>query len=245
MPFSFLQSSNIRSLGRTRATSLSLDTHAHVLPGLDNGPETLEDSIALLREMAKSGVRKVVATPHIMGDFYRNSIESICYARKLVEAELHAQKIPIALEVAAEYYLDVSFVAALETKAPLLPLDNQYLIFETSVVSVPPFLWETVALIKARGLKPVLTHPERYYYLQQNYERVLELRRQEVLFQVSILSLKSNHQPTRLLAERLILEGLATFVGSNAHNKQEWKQVTQAMDDKWSKILKEQKLIQE
>jgi len=245
MPFSFLQTSKIGSLGRTRAASLSLDTHAHVLPGLDNGPETLKDSVALLREMSKSGVRKVVATPHIMGDFYRNSVESICYARELVEAELYAQNIPVELDVAAEYYLDVSFVAALETNALLLPFNEQYLIFETSVVSMPPFLWEAIALIKALGLRPILTHPERYCYLQQDFARVLELRREGVLFQVSLVSLGSHHQPTRLLAERLVLEGLATFVGSNIHNKQEWKLVTEVLDGKWHKILKEQKLVSE
>lgn len=229
-------------MGSARTSVLATDTHAHVLPALDNGPETLEESIALLREMASDGVRKVVATPHVMGDFYRNSTESILRTRDLIAAELRKQNIPIELEVAAEYYLDVSLIAALENSPNLLTFNKKHLIFETSVVGVPPFLSEAIKQIKARELLPVLAHPERYYYLQNNFDKVLDLHQKGVLFQVSLLSLQASHQPTRLLAERLFSEGLVAFVGSNVHNQREWGQVREILQSKSYKILSDQRL---
>lgn len=229
-------------MARARTAVLAIDTHAHVLPALDNGPETLEESIALLRDMASDGVRKVVATPHIMGDFYRNSTESILRARDLIAAELRKRNIAIELEVAAEYYLDVSLIAALENKAPLLDFEKKYLIFETSVVGIPPFLSEAIKQIKARELVPVLAHPERYYYLQNSFQQVLDLHQKGVLFQVSLLSLQASHQPTRLLAERLFSEGLVAFVGSNVHNQREWGQVREILQSKSYKMFSEQRL---
>ncbi|TAF92358.1 MAG: capsular biosynthesis protein [Cytophagia bacterium] len=241
MSLSFLKLARTYASSKAKKPILLVDTHAHVLPDLDNGPDTLEDSIALLREMAKKGVQKVVATPHVMGAFYRNSPESICQAHKLVVTELTRQGININLSVAAEYYLDVSFMASLENKAQLLPFDKRYLIFETSVVGLPPFLWDAVAQIKNLGLTPVLTHPERYYYLQQNFQDVLDLQEAGVLFQISLLSLNSPHPPTRLLVEQLIAENMVTFVGSNAHNQQEWASIDDLMNNKWYKMLMDSK----
>ncbi|MFN8344256.1 MAG: CpsB/CapC family capsule biosynthesis tyrosine phosphatase [Spirosomataceae bacterium] len=229
MPFSFLQRKRNSAVGQSRSPSLLVDIHAHILPALDNGPCTLNESIALLQEMAMSGIRKIIATPHIMGDYYQNSTEDILQAQKQLRSELIRRCIPLELEAAAEYYLDVSFFSNLENNNPLLPIDNTYLLLETGIVGMPSFLDEAIEMIQHRNLIPVLAHPERYYYLQQDFEKVRRLHRNGVLFQVNLSSWQSGHQATRTLAERLVNEGLVSFVGSNVHNSRDWGPAREAL----------------
>ncbi len=231
MPFSFLQR-NRNATGISRAPSLLVDTHAHILPALDNGPETLDESIALLQEMCMYGIRKIIATPHIMGDYYRNSVEDIQQAKKRLQSELIRRCISLELEVAAEYYLDVSLLSTLENNQPLLPIGDTYLLLETSIVGMPSFLEEAIELVQRRNLIPVLAHPERYHYLQQDFDQVLHLHRKGVLFQVNPGSWQSPHQATRTLANRLIADGLVSFMGSNVHNTRDWNQVREALRSK-------------
>jgi tyrosine-protein phosphatase YwqE len=232
MPFSFLQRYRSSTAEISRFPSFLVDIHAHILPALDNGPSTVDESIALLQEMSRHGVRKIIATPHIMGDYYQNSVEAILQAQKQMRSELLRRCISLDLEVAAEYYLDVSFLSGLENKQPLLAIDNTYLLLETGIVGMPSFLDEAIELVQQRNLIPVLAHPERYHYLQQDFDKVHRLHRKGVLFQVNINSWQSAHSATRMLAERLVSEGLVSFVGSNVHNSRDWSQVREALRSK-------------
>lgn len=231
MPFSFLQR-NRSATGISRFPPFLVDTHAHILPALDNGPETLDESISLLQEMSLHGIRKVIATPHIMGDYYRNSVTDILQSQKYLRAELTRRCISIELEVAAEYYLDVSLLSTLENNQTLLPINDTYLLLETSIVGMPSFLEEAIDLVQQRNLIPVLAHPERYHYLQQDFEKVRRLSQKGVLFQVNLGSWQSSHQATRTLAERLVSEGLVSFVGSNVHNSRDWSHAREALRSK-------------
>ncbi|WP_428658210.1 tyrosine-protein phosphatase [Runella sp.] len=231
MPFSFLKR-NRTVAGFTRSSPFAVDMHAHILPALDNGPESVEESILLLQEMAANGVRKIIATPHIMGDYYRNTIEAIQFSLQRIRSELKRRCIPLELEAAAEYYLDVSLISMLENNQPLLTIAETYLLIETNIVGMPSFLPEAIKLARQRNLVLVLAHPERYHYLQQNFNLVVDLHKQGVLFQVNLGSWTSNHQGTRALAERLASEGFVSFVGSNVHNLRDWNQVNEALRGK-------------
>ncbi|MCU0341317.1 MAG: capsular biosynthesis protein [Spirosomaceae bacterium] len=231
MPFQFLKRQ--RSITeRPRLPVFAVDVHAHVLPGLDNGPATLDESIVLLQEMAAYGVRKVVATPHIMGDFYNNTNEGILFAYQQLKSALASRNINIEVEVAAEYYLDVSLVAKIESQQPLLLIANKYLLFETNIIGIPLFLNEVLQMLNARGIVPVMAHPERYHYLQQDFGIVRQLRDHGVLFQVNIGAWQHSHFATRQLAERLVQEGMVSLMGSNVHNAREWAQASDALRTK-------------
>lgn len=242
MSFSFLKRSR-NATGTQRPPNFLVDAHAHILPGLDNGPETLDESIALLNEMASYGIRKVIATPHVMGDYYQNSIEDIKHTQQQVRTELSRRSISIELEVAAEYYLDVSFLSTLETNQPLLPIGNTYLLIETNIVRMPSFLEEAIEMIQKRDLIPVLAHPERYHYLQQDFSEVQSLHQNGVLFQVNLGSWQCSHQATRTLAERLVSEGMVSFMGSNVHNSRDWNCTREALRSKTFALSVEKGLL--
>ena len=88
--------------------------HSHLIPGIDDGAKTIEDSIALIKELHALGYKKFITTPHIMSDFYRNTPETILGGLEQVREAIKAENIPVTIDAAAEYYLDDGFIHKLE-----------------------------------------------------------------------------------------------------------------------------------
>ncbi len=98
--------------GKTESITnlVSVDMHSHLLPGIDDGAASLEDSLILAQELSKLGFRKLICTPHIMGDFYKNTPEIIHEKLELLKRALIEEKIPLEVDAAAEYYIDEWFL---------------------------------------------------------------------------------------------------------------------------------------
>src|SRR6201746_2383199 len=95
--------------------SIMVDMHSHVLPGIDDGAKTPEDSIILIRKMMELGIKKIIATPHVMIDFYRNTPETITNALNILKAELIKENIDIPVEAAAEHYRSEEHTSELQS----------------------------------------------------------------------------------------------------------------------------------
>ena len=204
-------------------SALQADMHSHLLPGLDDGAETVEHSLDLLRALRDLGFRKLVMTPHIMGDFYKNTPEGIRAAlRCLQEAAAAAGLGDVALDCAAEYYLDEFLGRKLADGTEMLTFggDKRYLLFETSYMNEPLNLYEIIFELKAQGYRPVLAHPERYTYFYGRFEEVKKLRTDHgVLLQVNLNSLAGYYSPmAKRVAEQLIDQGLVDFAGTDTHH---------------------------
>lgn len=210
----------------TRASplaALGADMHSHLLPGLDDGAETVEHSLDLLRELRELGFRKLVMTPHIMGDFYKNTPEGIRAAlATLREAAAKAGLADVALDCAAEYYLDEWLGRKLRDGTELLSFggEKRYLLLETSYMNEPLNLHGTIFDLQAAGYRVVLAHPERYVYYYGRFGEIEKLRRDYgVLLQLNLNSLAGYYSPAaRKVAEQLIDGGLVDFVGTDTHH---------------------------
>ena len=203
--------------------SLQVDMHSHLLPGLDDGAETVADSLNLLRELRTLGFRKLVMTPHVMGDFYKNTPEGIRAALAGLQlAANEAGLTDVALECAAEYYLDEWLGQKLAEGSELLSFggEKRYVLFETSYMNEPFNLQATIFELKAAGYQPVLAHPERYTYYYGRFAEIRKLRQEYgVLLQLNLNSLAGYYSPTaRHVAEQLIDERLVDFVGTDTHH---------------------------
>ncbi|MFC6222561.1 tyrosine-protein phosphatase [Hymenobacter artigasi] len=211
------------SVAPATLAALATDMHSHLLPGLDDGAETVEHSLDLLRALRDLGYRKLVMTPHIMGDFYKNTPEGIRAALKLLrEAAAAAGLQDVALECAAEYYLDEFLGQKLADGTEMLTFggDKRYLLFETSYMNEPLNLFEIIFEMKAQGYQPVLAHPERYTYLYGRFAEIEKMRRDYgVLLQVNLNSLSGYYSPAaKKVAEQLIDGELVDFVGTDTHH---------------------------
>ena len=197
--------------------------HSHLLPGLDDGAETVEHSLDLLRALRELGFRKLIMTPHIMGDFYKNTPESIRAALEQLRAAAAAAGLgDVELDCAAEYYLDEFLGHKLADGTEMLTFggDKRYLLFETSYMNEPLNLFETIFELKAQGYRPVLAHPERYTYLYGRFGEIEKLRQDHgVLMQVNLNSLAGYYSPAaKKVAEQLVDGGLVDFVGTDTHH---------------------------
>ena len=197
--------------------------HSHLLPGLDDGAETVEHSLDLLRALRELGFRKLIMTPHIMGDFYKNTPESIRAALEQLRAAAAAAGLgDVELDCAAEYYLDEFLGHKLTDGTEMLTFggDKRYLLFETSYMNEPLNLFETIFELKAQGYRPVLAHPERYTYLYGRFGEIEKLRQDHgVLLQVNLNSLAGYYSPAaKKVAEQLVDGGLVDFVGTDTHH---------------------------
>lgn len=199
---------------------LEADMHSHVLPGLDDGADSMEQSLSMIREMHQLGYRKLIATPHVMGDFYKNSPHDIRAKLEELQRAVHEQQIPVELACAAEYYLDEWFVQKLADKQPLLTFGENYVLFETSFHNEPLHFQEIIFKIKSNGYIPVLAHPERYTYLYNRLNNLVDWHDNGLLFALNLNSLVGYYGPeAKKVAIKLVEHNLVDFVGSDAHSE--------------------------
>lgn len=195
-----------------------VDMHSHLLPGIDDGVKSIEESVSVIREFLKLGFKKLITTPHIMGDFYRNTPEIILSKLELVKARIAEEGINIQLEAAAEYYLDESLINKLQKGEKLLTFGENYLLIETSYLNEPSNFAESIALIKQSGYWPVLAHPERYQYLYRGFEKFEEIYALDISFQLNTNSLMGYYsKPAQIFAEKLMDKNMIHFIGSDCH----------------------------
>ncbi|RYY23222.1 MAG: capsular biosynthesis protein [Sphingobacteriaceae bacterium] len=197
-------------------STLGVDMHSHVLPGIDDGAQTPEDSIVLIQAMINLGIKKIIATPHIMVDYYRNTPETISNALAILKNELQKQHIDIEIEAAAEHLLDEGFEALLE-EGSVMPMKDNYLLFEMSFIDVHPNLIPLVQKIKDKGYKPILAHPERYPYF--TIENCRNLKSWGCDLQMNTISLTGYYGgKTKEMAEEMVDYNLVDFISSDMHH---------------------------
>jgi protein-tyrosine phosphatase len=209
--------------------SLHVDLHSHLLPGLDDGVKTFEEAEELILHFKKLGYNKLITTPHVMSDAYQNTEYGI--RSKTEELKQHLLSRNIAMEIvgAAEYYLDESLIHKLNTNQPLLTMAGKYFLFETNFLNEPLNLKEFIFLATTKGYKPVLAHPERYLYLQNNLEKAEDLINRGVLFQINVSSLTGYYsKSSQQTASKLIDKGWIHFLGSDCHHLQHVKLLHEA-----------------
>jgi tyrosine-protein phosphatase YwqE len=198
----------------------TVDVHSHLLPGIDDGVQTIEQSLALIQEFAELGYRKLITTPHVMGDFYPNTPEIISGKLAEVKQAVLSANIPIQIEAAAEYYLDEHFIDLVGNKAELLTFGDRYVLFEIGFMSEPLRLKSFIFDLMTLGYRPVLAHPERYMFYHKKIEALQDLIDRGVLLQLNINSITGYYsKEVRKMAEKLIDNKMIHFIGSDCHNQ--------------------------
>ena len=208
------------------------DWHCHLLPGVDDGVPTVEETLQVLSSYEREGIREVWLTPHIMEDV-PNTPASLRARYTELQA---AYPGPITLHLAAEHMLDSLFEERLR-QGDLLPLgkEGRHLLVETSYFRPPYGLHNILLRIKAKGYVPVLAHPERYLYMdKEEYEGLKQLG---VAFQLNLPSLVGAYGPeARRKAKWLLENRYYQFSGTDTHRLSAWESVIrqkQVSKDVW------------
>lgn len=196
---------------------LRCDVHSHFIPGIDDGAQTMDQTIELLTAMSDLGYRKVVTTPHNMADGYRNTPEIILGGLERVRDEVRRRGLAMEVDAAAEYYLDHELEQKVLDRRVLTFGDN-LLLFELPFISEPAVLLNVIFQMQTMGYRPVLAHPERYGYWHNDYSKYELLKERGVLFQLNTIALMGGYGPgVKRAAERIVDNGWYELIGSDCH----------------------------
>ncbi|MEZ4722015.1 MAG: CpsB/CapC family capsule biosynthesis tyrosine phosphatase [Flavobacteriales bacterium] len=197
---------------------LKVDVHSHFIPGIDDGADSMETSLELIGKMAEFGYKKVVTTPHVMSDYYRNTPDIIRSGCDKVREALSKAGIDIEIDCAAEYYLDAELMDKVK-KRELLTFGDNYVLFELPFLNEPPNLANVVFEMQLAGYKPVLAHPERYAFWHMDFDKYETMIDKGVLLQLNINSLTGHYSPiVKKIAQQLIEKGMIELLGSDCHH---------------------------
>ncbi|MCC6817868.1 MAG: capsular biosynthesis protein [Bacteroidia bacterium] len=198
---------------------LKWDMHSHILFGIDDGSKSLDYSLLMAERFIRNGYSKIIATPHIMGDYYPNNRVIIEEKLNHLNLALKEHDLPLEVHAAAEYYMDEFFLEKVRSKEDLLTFHDNHILVETSFMNRPVFFKQLFFEIRTLGLNPILAHPERYIYFQENYEDIEEIVQSGVKMQINLLSLSGYYSPgAKKLAQWLIKQGYYDFLGTDAHS---------------------------
>lgn len=213
---------------------MMIDIHAHLLPGVDDGAETLAESLAMIRRAQQQGIRGIVLTPHFYPD--KDMASSIEDNKKLLEKLKQAVReagLEIFLFLGNEIFYSQDTLEQLE-KGYYTTLNNsRYLLVETmrhalDCYSLTVFLNQ----LRLRGYIPILAHPERYEFIQNDPNVLVRLVQDGNLAQLNLLSLighyGSNAQAT---AEILLTHNMVHFLASDAHAPKAYDRFGAALDE--------------
>ncbi|WP_293892580.1 CpsB/CapC family capsule biosynthesis tyrosine phosphatase [Flavobacterium sp.] len=195
-----------------------VDIHSHLLPGIDDGATSIEDTACLIKGLEEIGIKKFITTPHVMGEVWKNTRPEI---QKKLLATIHELEIPsinIRLKAAAEYMIDEEF-RELFKKEQLLTLKENYVLVEMSYISPSIQLYDILFELQSAGYQPILAHPERYNFYHRSLDEYKKLKNVGCLFQLNMLSATGYYgEQVVKISNFLVKEGLIDFIGSDVHH---------------------------
>lgn len=194
-----------------------VDIHVHILPGIDDGPGSLEESIEMAKVAKERGVSAIIATPHANRTF---SNGKTLIEKKTTDLNKALKEANIEIEVypGVEYRVSPDILSELEDGSLQTLANSQYLLIELPFTEVPFYMEELVFQLKLKGLTPILAHPERTSAIQEQFERLERLVAQGCLIQVNAQSIGKRFGPERTTALKIIKSGMAFAIASDGHD---------------------------
>lgn len=193
-----------------------IDIHNHLLPGIDDGAQTIEDTNKLITQMKALNITSAIATPHTYSGIWNNTPSTIKTAYEIaVEPENNNAFIK---GYASEYMLDKTLIDRLNSE-PLLCIYDSYVLVELPIFNNPIDLYEMLFEIKSNDYKIIIAHPERYHYFHNAIDKLKKLKNYGVYFQLNLLALTGYYgTETKKCAEQLLDNDLYDFTGTDIHN---------------------------
>jgi tyrosine-protein phosphatase YwqE len=227
-------------------SSVAVDMHSHLVPGVDDGAKDVADSLKLINGLKALGFTHLFTTPHTLQDIHPNTQASLQQGFALLDGKLPEG---LSMQLSSEYYLDDQFAAQLATGA-VLPLPGKRLLIEFSQIARPHDLEEQVFDLGIKGYQVVLAHPERYLFFHKQFGYFNRLKEMGVELQVNALSLTDHYgKHIRQVAEKLIGKDMIDFIGTDTHHSKHLDALKQVPASKFfarllaSGTLKNQELV--
>jgi protein-tyrosine phosphatase len=211
-----------------------IDVHSHIIPKIDDGSSSFEESYRMIEQAEKAGFTDIIATSHYVEDYYE--VDSI-KRHSIVEAMnkvVHEKGLNIQIHTGSEIFVTQNIVELIKDKKATTLADSKYVLFELPRNSKINYLDNVIFEIKSNGLIPVIAHPERYSYVQSNPNFVYDLIKNGVLFQANYASITGYYgQNTKRTLKKLLKANMIHFLGSDSHNDKKYDNIEECI-----KVLK-------
>ena len=216
-----------------------IDLHSHILPGIDDGAASVEDSMVLLRELSAAGVTDVFATPHYVDEtIYTSSVSANSKLLSDLQALAAAEGLPIRIHLGNEIYIFPKIQEFLEAGEITGLGGSPYLLVELPMSGDYPGYYDIFLSLIRAGYKVILAHPERYSAFHRDFSLVTELYDMGVLLQCNLGSFVGQYGKTaRKLVERLAKEKMIWALGSDIHHPHGsdfWQRATKRLEKFYS-----------
>jgi len=211
---------------------LGMDMHSHLIPDIDDGAKSMEESLELIRGLIQLGYSGAITTPHVMGDYYPNTAAIIQNGWEELRRAIRQAGLTFRLEASAEYNLD-NYTAELFAKGDILPMPGKRILVELSFFGAPPDLENRIFQLRLQGYFPILAHPERYSYYIGNLVALERIRDLGCDLQVNILSLTGHYgSQVAKWAKTLIDKDMVSYLGTDMHNTRHLQELRAALRQK-------------
>lgn len=211
------------SSGQNELQFLEVDMHNHLLPGIDDGSQSVEQSLALIKGISDLGISKFICTPHIMEGVHPNTKAIINDAHSTLSSALIDSGSKVEIFAAAEHMIDEG-LSTIISKDNLCVMPGGYVLIEMSYLSESRALFQTIFDIQNLGYKPILAHPERYNYYHMNFDMYKQIKNAGCLLQLNLLSISRYYGvDVKATALTLIKSGMYDFVGTDLHHERHLK----------------------
>jgi tyrosine-protein phosphatase YwqE len=199
---------------------LAADMHSHLLPGLDDGLQEMDQTIFFIKQLQQMGYQKLICTPHILSDVYPNSPDTILPKLELVRSALKENNIDMQIEAAAEYMVDIEFENYINADKPLLTFGKNLILIEMSYAAASHNIENVIFNLRLKGFQPILAHPERYNYFFGNIEKFQRFIDLGCYLQINILSLLGYYgDAAKNTAQNLLKKNMVTLAGTDMHHE--------------------------
>lgn len=199
-----------------------IDLHCHILPGVDDGAKSLEESLLMARRAVEDGIHTIVATPHTLNGIYINSAREVTPKVASLQETLSKKHIKLQLYVGADVHLCPHMLELIESgDAGTINNARKYILLEFPSQVVPPKVKDEIFSLKLNGITPIISHLERNPVIQHNIDILYEFIRMGALCQVTAMSITGDFGGIAMqCAERLLRHRMVHVIASDAHSSE-------------------------
>lgn len=197
-----------------------VDVHSHILYDLDDGSSSVDESIELIRKMADTGFTDIILTPHyIEGSSYVSENKEKREKIAVLKERLAEEKIDVNLYLGNEIFINNNIINLIKEDKIYTLNKSKYILvefpFHNPILNLEDIIYE----LKYVGLIPIIAHPERYTYFQDDYREVDRLREEGVLFQGNYSSILEGYgKESKKLIKYMLKKGYIDFLGTDIHH---------------------------
>ncbi len=220
-----------------------IDFHTHIIPNIDDGSRSVEETFNLIKEAKEAGFEGIILTSHYIENYYETDAPERDVWVKAISDSLKAKGIETNLYLGNEIYISANIMDLLINRKASTINNTSYVLFEMPLNAEPMNLYDVIYSLQENKLVPVLAHPERYSFVQKEPELIYDLIQKGVLMQANYGSILGQYgENAKMIVKKFLENDMIHFLGSDVHRQNSiYKKIPQALEE-IRKIIGEEKL---